>query len=106
MFRVYANDHGGQFPDNWEQVAEQIPETERASFLEFARQNYEIAYHGKEESISNRWSGILFREKQVRQSPSGKWFKVYGHLDGSASTLTQPPVNFSDFEKQNMVPSQ
>ena len=106
MFRVHANDHGGQFPDNWEQVAEQIPETERASFLEFARQNYEIAYHGKEESISNRWSGILFREKQARQSPSGKWFKVYGHLDGSASTLTQPPVNFSDFEKQNMVPSQ
>lgn len=100
MFRVYAGDNGDQFPGSWDQVAEQIPQRERASFINFARENFEIAYRGKDQTTANHPSGILFREKQARHSPTGKWVKVYGFMDGSASSRSEPGVNFEAFENQ------
>jgi hypothetical protein len=103
LFRVYAFDHGGQFPDTWDKVAQEIPALERAAFLKFANDNFEITYRGNEETISSRFSTILFREKQARLSPTGKRIKVYGHTDGSASTVSEPGLNFEAFEKKNII---
>jgi hypothetical protein len=105
MFRVYMNEANGKVPETWEQVASQIPAAERESFLSFASNNYEIVYRGDEKSITNG-SGILFREKQARLSPGGKWFKAYGHLDGSASTYSAPDGNFEAYEKKLMIGAQ
>jgi len=105
IFRVYAGDHQGQFPDTWEQVAEQIPAPERESFMKFAKDNFEITYHGDEQSLSNHWETILFREKQARRAPTGKLVKVYGGVDGSGSTRSESGgnFNFETFEQQYIL---
>ena len=105
MFRIYSDRHNGQFPDTWDQVAENIPARERPAFLQFARENFEITYHGTDEAMSNRVDAILFRERQPRMSPEGKLIKTYGLLDGSARVLSQPGVNFETFERENIIPA-
>ena len=103
MFRMYAGEKGGQFPDSWDKVTEQIPATERAAFLKFAKDNFEITYRGTEQGLSNRWDVILFQEKQPRRSPTDTRVKIYGFVDGSASTLNEPGASFDTFEKQHII---
>lgn len=105
MFRVYQNEHQGQWPESWEQVAESIPEAERESFLQFARDHFEITYHGDGKDVDDRPGGILFREKEARRGPDGKLVKAYGHFDGSASTRSEPPEGFEAWEKQFIISS-
>jgi hypothetical protein len=105
LFRMYQNEHRERMPNSWEQVAAMIPRTERESFLQFARDHFEIVYHGDGKNLDDRSQWILFREKQPRRGPDGKLVKAYGHFDGSASSRTEPPEGFEAWEKQFIISS-
>jgi hypothetical protein len=47
---------------------------------------------------------ILCREHTARQSPDGKWERIYGMADGSVVLQTSEDGNFDAWEKQHMVP--
>jgi hypothetical protein len=47
---------------------------------------------------------ISIREKNPRQSPNGKWERVYGLADGSAWYETSDDGNFDAFEQQHVIP--
>jgi RNA polymerase sigma factor (sigma-70 family) len=112
MFITHALKANNRFPETWEQVAEQVSPEARASFINTATNNYEIVYRGESasngitsNSPANPGETLLFREKQARRSPKGEWVKVYGYVDGSTETHTEPSDNFSTWEAQHMVPS-
>jgi len=102
MFQMYASKANDKSPDNWEQVADQIPPAERGSFLSFATNNFEIVYHGKL-SEPNSGETILIREIQARRSPTGEWIKTYTFADGHTETHTEPDGNFQAWEKQHLA---
>jgi RNA polymerase sigma factor (sigma-70 family) len=45
---------------------------------------------------------ILFRERQARQTPDGKWERVYAFSDGSAWPQVTDDGNFTEWENQHM----
>jgi hypothetical protein len=100
-FFLYAKDHNGQFPANFEQAAS-VQQME--PLLDFSTNNFEIVYSGPVERIANASETLLFREKQARRSPKGGWVKVYGLADGSTITHAEPDeANFAAWEKQRLV---
>lgn len=50
--------------------------------------------------------GIILREKVARQTPDGKWERVYSYADGSAWYQTSDDGNFDSFERQHAIPPQ
>jgi hypothetical protein len=46
---------------------------------------------------------IIFREQVARQTPDGKWERVYGMVDGSVEVQTSDDGNFGAFEQQHMA---
>jgi len=99
-FHMYANDHNDQFPATFEQAAG-AQHTE--SLLDFATNNFEIAYQGAVKGLTNPGETIVFREKQARRSPKGDWIKVYGFADGHVETHAEPDGNFEAWEKQHIA---
>jgi len=49
-------------------------------------------------------NGIILREKVARQTPDGKWERVYSYADGSAWYQTSDDGNFDAFEQQHTIP--
>jgi hypothetical protein len=47
---------------------------------------------------------ISIREKFPRQTPDGKWERVYGLADGSAWSEKSDDGNFDTFEQQHSIP--
>ncbi len=43
---------------------------------------------------------ILFREKQARQMPDGKWERIYAYADGLVQTKHSADGDFSQFERE------
>jgi RNA polymerase sigma factor (sigma-70 family) len=103
--RIYANDHNDQFATNFVQFANELKDIVKAdgkmvgevrlSDIEFL--NAELVNETKPEMI-------IFREKAPRQTPDGKWQRVYGLADGSVQTIGSANGNFDAYEKQNSPP--
>jgi len=98
-FRIFASEHNDKLPDSFEQIADQIDEAHRASFLETATNNFEIVFRGMAEGVPG--DTIVCREKQARRSPKGEWVKIYGYADGTTQIHTEPEDNFDAYEKQH-----
>ncbi len=104
LFHVYASKVNDQAPDGFDRVADQIPEQDRAAFLDFATNNFEVMYQGKLAEIHRPGETILFREKQPRRSPKGEWVKVYGFADGSVQLHAETDeASFDAWEKPRLM---
>jgi RNA polymerase sigma factor (sigma-70 family) len=108
--RMYASEHQGQFPPNFDlavpffaQAFEADPFLSEAAELLDARLQFEIVYHGPREGVPEAGSVILIREKQARQRPDGQWEKAYGFVDGSGSFRAEPDGNFAVWEKLHIL---
>ncbi len=54
-----------------------------------------------ERVINEAESGlILFRKKQARQMPDGKWERIYAYADGAVETHHNADGDFSRIERQ------
>ncbi len=93
--RIYANDHRERFPGSFKDMAEILGTSEpgglpldQFEFFPQPRAIFEV-----EPQL------FIFREKQPRQRPDGRWERIYGLADGSAQTLESEGRDFSAVEQ-------
>jgi RNA polymerase sigma factor (sigma-70 family) len=91
--RIYAGDNKDQYATNFDQMANELGGLYKNPLLD----NIEFVNAG----IANDQypQMIIFREHDPRQSPDGKWHRVYGLADGSVQITASPDGNFSAWEK-------
>jgi hypothetical protein len=104
--RIYAGDHGNQFPtndslfelskdyDSNTNLLQGIPAIEYVNVGAKFNSNMEPIYPNM----------IVTRERIARQAPDGTWHRIYGLADGSVQTATSYDGNFDAWEKANTTP--
>jgi RNA polymerase sigma factor (sigma-70 family) len=90
---LFADANQNQWPNNFEQLKKY------GSSLNSS--NWEFVSGGNKNSFANPRQTILFREKESRPSPDGKFVKVYVFADGSVQLLSSPDDDFAALEKQS-----
>ena len=93
---LYANEHGGQVPTNFEQAAAFYQSSDARTNLN----HFEILFQGSIGSIADPASTIIVREIQP-WSVNGKWFKTYGFADGHSEVHSEPNGNFDEWEQRH-----
>ena len=91
---VFAKDHRGQWPENFAQL------TKEPANLRDMDSNWEFVSSGNEYHFKDPSQTVLFREKQSRPSPDGKFIKLYALADGSVQTVASPDEDFTGMEKK------
>ena len=98
--RRYADDHGGRYPTNFDQIIDDLDgSTNFGSNIRL--DDFEFVNAGLP---SERYPQmIIFRQRFPVRTENGKWSRVYGTVDGSVLTETSADGNFDDFERQHVV---
>jgi RNA polymerase sigma factor (sigma-70 family) len=100
-FILYANDHNGQFPSNWDQISAYTNKLQNVS----GTNDFEIVNQGaiNEYAIGTNGNSIILIKSPAWLSSEGKWVKTYGFVDGHAQINREPPEGFDAYEQQHMV---
>ncbi len=98
---MYANDHGNQFPTNFDQTAPYLGGD--SNLVRSNLSQLEIVFEGSWKNIVNPASAIVVREKQAWQASNGRWMKTYGFADGHSELHSEPDGNFDTFEQKHAV---
>ena len=93
-FFIFAGDHQNQLPENFEQLKTYLPKGGLSD------SNWEIVSGGNLNNFVNPVQTILLREKESRQSPDGKFVKIYAFADGHVELISSPDNDFAALEKQ------
>jgi RNA polymerase sigma factor (sigma-70 family) len=102
--RRYAKDNNSQYPTNFGQFMGYITNAMDMTPSTIGLSTFElIPGVGSARPVENSPNRILFRERLARQSPDGKWERIYGFTDGSAWPQISDDGNFDDWEKQRTV---
>jgi hypothetical protein len=99
---LYAQQHGGQFPPDFESAAPFVPEGVNAE-TNLTTAQFEITYKGAMNELTNPQSIIVIREKEPWQTSDGGWVKGYGFADGHSEIHKAVDGNFQPWEAQHMV---
>ncbi|MDB6053864.1 MAG: hypothetical protein JWN25_1387 [Verrucomicrobiales bacterium] len=89
--RLFANDNNGNFPTNFNQLKQELPDNFDLNAIELM--NVGLVNETTPLSLS-------CRERVPRKTPDGKWVRVYGFADGQAVTITSLDGNFDFFESK------
>jgi hypothetical protein len=100
-FILYANDHNGQFPTNWDQVSAYTNKLQNVS----GTNDFEIVNQGaiNEYAIGTNGNSIMLIKSPAWLSSDGNWVKAYGFVDGHAQINVEPTEGFDAYEQQHMV---
>jgi hypothetical protein len=101
-FWNYAQQHGGQLPQDFESAASFAPETVTGQ-TNLAPDQFEIVYHGLLTGLTNAHSLIVIREKEPWQGTDGGWARGYGFADGHSEIHKAVDGNFEPWEAQHMI---
>jgi RNA polymerase sigma factor (sigma-70 family) len=91
---IFAGDHGNQFPANFTQLNAKHQETKLSDV------DWDFVASGDKDSFTNPDTTIYFLEKEPRQSPDGKFVRIYTTVNGRVLLLTSPDEDFTTVEKQ------
>jgi len=91
---LFADAHQGQWPKSFAQLNNQ------PSSIRNMDSNWEFVSGGNRNRFNNPSQTILFREKQSRPGPDGKFIKIYALADGSVQTVGSPEADFQAMEKK------
>ena len=93
--RIFSTDNGGRYPktfaDMKNELAGKFPEGTGLDRFEFVEHEREVSV--REPQL------IVFREKEPRRLPNGKWTKAYTFADGSVQNVEQDTPDFTEWEK-------
>ncbi len=95
--RIFAKDNQEKFPATFNEITNILPQADQFAEL------YEYVQHGRPISESEPQM-LIFREKQPRRRPDGKWARGYALADGSVQERTSDTANFDDWEKPFIAP--
>ena len=89
---MFAGDHRNQWPKNFVELKAARPE------CELSDADWEFMSGGNRNNLANPSQTILFREKQPRPSPDGKFLRIYTLADGSVQRVSSPVADFTAME--------
>ena len=94
--RLFANDNGNKLPRSFEDMKEMLPMApDAANTLE------RFEFYPQPRAISETEPGLfMFREKEPRQVPGGKWERSYTMVDGSVQNAVSDTADFTDWEQK------
>jgi hypothetical protein len=95
---MYASDHQGQFPTNFDQVGAYTNQ-----FPENTTNGFDIVYQGSQDQMTNS-ANVIVVQSDAWPTVEGKWAKAYGFADGHAEVHVEANGDFSDFEQRHSVP--
>ena len=96
--RLFAEAHGGQLPNSFEQLQSDLADSKIFSGLSVS--NWEIVSSGNLSNSVNPGQIIMLREKEPGQGAHDGFVKVYAFADGHAELLFSPDKNFTAVEKK------
>jgi RNA polymerase sigma factor (sigma-70 family) len=109
--RLYALNHNGQYPTNFEQFAPQLYSsfgylseiTNSFSIGGISLHTFEFVNVGVPRSIENPEHPNLLELREIfaRQATDGTWRRIYGFADGRVVTAISNDGNFDAWEKVN-----
>jgi hypothetical protein len=99
-FLLHAQENQQILATNFDQIAAFIPKEHPPT----GTNEFEIAFQGSRDGITNGSSIILLRERQPRQTPDGGWTRAYGFLDGHSEVHREPTGDFNNFERLHSWP--
>lgn len=110
--RKYADEHQGEFPLSLDKAAPYLPRALEADSPPWVNapltgtNDFEIVYRGSQNDLINipPRRVALIRERRPWLTPDGKWARVYGSVDGTASTVVSDD-NFQSWDAQHIIPS-
>jgi RNA polymerase sigma factor (sigma-70 family) len=93
--RIWAGDNNDQYPTNFDDMTNELGGVTNETHF---KETFEFVNAG----VANEQypQMLMLREITPRQSPDGKWERVYGLADGSVWTETSSDGNFDAYEKQ------
>jgi len=91
---LFADANQNQWPKSFAQLKAQRPE------CRLADANWEFVSGGNKKNFADPSHTILFREKESRPSPDGKFLKIYALADGSVQEVSSPDDDFAIVEKK------
>jgi len=94
---MYANDHDGQLPTNFDNAFQYFANSSAATNLN----HFEIVYHGDFSNLANPGSTIVVRSIQP-WTANGKSSKAYGFADGHSEVHSVSDGNFDEWEQQHV----
>jgi hypothetical protein len=100
-FIMYANDHNGQLPTNWDQISPYTNKFQNVS----GTNDFEIVNQGgiNENAFETNAHSIMLIKSAAWLSSEGNWVKAYGFVDGHAQINKEPPEGFDAYEQQHMA---
>jgi len=101
-FILYAEKHQDQFPTDFGQATNFLPQQAKAE-TNVTTEQFEIVYQGKWRDVKTPSDTIILREKQARQSPYGNWTRAYGFADGHSEIHSAADGNFEPWEKDRIL---
>jgi RNA polymerase sigma factor (sigma-70 family) len=109
---MYADDNNGSYPTNLFQLTEDTGHGQgylgSTNFTEFLGDvkldGFELLNLSVPNPHDKHPQMIALRERVPRQTPDGKWQRIYTLADGSVQTATSNDGNFDAWEQQNTSP--
>jgi RNA polymerase sigma factor (sigma-70 family) len=93
---LYAQDNKGQLATNLDQFASYLTNADQKLT---GTNNFELAYTGSINGLTNPGSVIMMRESQAWPTLNGSWARSYGFMDGHAEVHVQESDDFDPFEQ-------
>jgi RNA polymerase sigma factor (sigma-70 family) len=101
-FIMYAEKNQDQFPTDFGQAKDFLPEQAKAE-TNMTTDQFEIVYQGKWRDVKKPGETIVLREKQGRQMPYGNWTRAYGFADGHSEIHSAADGNFEPWERERIL---
>ena len=95
---LFADSHQNQWPRNFAEL--KASGIGGSQFLHLSDSDWEFVSGGNKNNFTNPAQAILFREKESRPSPDGKFIKVYAFADGRVQVVSSLDDDFAALEKQ------
>ncbi|MBI4659548.1 MAG: sigma-70 family RNA polymerase sigma factor [Verrucomicrobia bacterium] len=99
--RVWAQDNDGAPPPTFRDMTNELA---KGTNLDLFLEPFEYVQHGRPIRGMTEPQMFLFREKQPRRLPDGKWARAYTFVDGHVEERTSAAGDFSEWERQHIAP--
>lgn len=100
--RIYATDHSDRFPGSFDLMTNELTGAMSGGLT---LDKFEFMPHEREINETEPQM-ILFREKEPRRLPDGKWTRAYTFADGSVQQRESDTPDFTEWEKDYIARKQ
>jgi len=97
---LFAGSHQNQLPKNFAELNASDVGKNNRKYQRLSDADWTIVASGDKDSFTNPDTTIYFLEKTPRQSPDGKFVRIYATVNGRVFLLMSPGEDFTALEKE------